>query len=149
MDEAVQGYIDTIAPENRPLFDRLNALIMGAYPDAAVALSYGMPSYRVGGRRLYVGDERMGRRAGFPVPPRVGFWCGAPAMDESSFRCASMKETALMRQATRCSRRRVHHSIPLMPRRRRSEKNSSTMPMAVACAVRKSSSLMTICKGAI
>ena len=74
VDEAVQRYIEQIAPENRPLFDRLNGLILGAYPDAAVALSYGMPSYRVGGRRLYVGAWKhglsvygwaQGREAGF------------------------------------------------------------------------------------
>ena len=60
VDEAVQDYIERIAAENRPLFDRLNALILGAYPDAAVGLSYGMPSYRVGGRRLYVGAWKHG-----------------------------------------------------------------------------------------
>ena len=74
MDEAVQSYIDAIAPGNRPLFGRLNGLILGAYPDAAVSLSYGMPSYTVGGRRLYVGAWKhgvslygwaQGREAGF------------------------------------------------------------------------------------
>jgi uncharacterized protein YdhG (YjbR/CyaY superfamily) len=60
VDEAVQEYIEKIAAANRPLFDRLNRLILGAYPDAEVALSYGMPRYRMGGRRLYVGAWKHG-----------------------------------------------------------------------------------------
>src|ERR1700731_3915910 len=47
------------------------------------------------------------------------------------------------------SRRPVHHSRPLIASNIRSEKNSKTMPIAVASEVRKSSSLVTICKGAI
>src|SRR5580704_1118692 len=47
------------------------------------------------------------------------------------------------------SRRPVHHSRPLIASNTRSEKNSKTMPIAVASEVRKSSSLVTICKGAI
>ena len=56
----MQSYIDAIAPFSRPLFDRLNGLILGAYPDAAVTLSYGMPSYAVRWRRLYVGAWKHG-----------------------------------------------------------------------------------------
>jgi uncharacterized protein YdhG (YjbR/CyaY superfamily) len=74
MDEAVQRYIDAIAPEYRPLFDRLHRLILAAYPGAAVVLSYQIPAYKVGGRRLYVGAWKhgvsiygwqQGREAGF------------------------------------------------------------------------------------
>jgi uncharacterized protein YdhG (YjbR/CyaY superfamily) len=60
MDEAVRTYIDAIAPENRPLFDRLHGLILGAFPGAAVVLSYQMPAYKVGRRRLYVGAWKHG-----------------------------------------------------------------------------------------
>jgi len=60
MDDAVQTYIDGIAPENRPLFDRLHALILTAYPDAAVVLSYQIPAYKFGRRRLYVGAWKHG-----------------------------------------------------------------------------------------
>jgi uncharacterized protein YdhG (YjbR/CyaY superfamily) len=35
-------------------------LILAAYPDAAVVLSYGMPTYKVGTRRLYVGTWKHG-----------------------------------------------------------------------------------------
>jgi|SRR5271165_3091343 len=60
MDETVQGYIDGIAPEHRPLFDRLHHLILEAHPDAAVVLSYGMPTYTRGGRRLILGAWKHG-----------------------------------------------------------------------------------------
>jgi uncharacterized protein YdhG (YjbR/CyaY superfamily) len=60
VDEGVRAYIDGIAPGSRALFDRIQALILAAYPQATVALSYKMPSYRVGGRRLYVGAWKHG-----------------------------------------------------------------------------------------
>ena len=74
MDDAVRTYIEAISPEQRPLFDRLHHLILEAYPDAALVLSYKMPTFVVDDRRLYVGvwkrwvslygwDE--GRDAGF------------------------------------------------------------------------------------
>jgi hypothetical protein len=52
MDAAVQDYIDAIAPEHRPLFDRLHRLVLETHPDAAVVLSYKIPTYKVGSRRL-------------------------------------------------------------------------------------------------
>ncbi len=60
MDEAVQGYIDAIAAEHRPLFDRLHRLILAVHPDATVVLSYQIPTYKVGNRRLYVGAWKHG-----------------------------------------------------------------------------------------
>jgi uncharacterized protein YdhG (YjbR/CyaY superfamily) len=60
MDEAVQAYIDAIEPRYRPLFDRLHALVLQARPEAEIGLSYQMPSFRVGHRRLYVGVWRHG-----------------------------------------------------------------------------------------
>ena len=60
MDDAVRDYIDAIAPEHRPLFDRLHRLVLEAHPDAAVVLSYQMPTYKVGDRRLFVGVWKHG-----------------------------------------------------------------------------------------
>jgi len=74
MDQAVQDYIDAIAPERRPLFDRIHRLVLEAQPDARVLLSYQMPTYEVGRYRLYVGvwkhglsfyGWQQGRDAGF------------------------------------------------------------------------------------
>jgi uncharacterized protein YdhG (YjbR/CyaY superfamily) len=60
MDDAVQAYIDAIAPEHRPLFDRVHRLILEARPDAAVVLSYQIPTYKVGRQRLFVGVWKHG-----------------------------------------------------------------------------------------
>ena len=56
----VQAYIDAMTPEHRPLFDRLHQLILQAHPGAEVTLSYKMPAYRAGKRRLYVGAWKHG-----------------------------------------------------------------------------------------
>jgi hypothetical protein len=60
MDDAVRDYIDAIAPQHRPLFDRIHRLVLEVQPDAAVVLSYGIPAYKVGRRRLFVGVWRHG-----------------------------------------------------------------------------------------
>lgn len=60
MDEAVRRYIGDIPPEHRPLFDRIHRLILAAFPDADVVLSYKIPTYKAGGRRLFVGVWRHG-----------------------------------------------------------------------------------------
>jgi hypothetical protein len=60
MDDAVRAYVDAIAPEHRPLFDRIHRLVLEAHPDATVALAYKIPTYRLGGRRLFVGAWRHG-----------------------------------------------------------------------------------------
>ena len=60
MDDAVRAYIDAIPSEYRPQFDRLHRLILEVHPDAAVVISYKMPTYKVGRRRLYVGVWKHG-----------------------------------------------------------------------------------------
>jgi uncharacterized protein YdhG (YjbR/CyaY superfamily) len=42
------------------MFDRVHRLIMTAHPDANVVLSYQIPTYKVGKRRLYVGAWQHG-----------------------------------------------------------------------------------------
>ena len=60
MDEAVRRYIDGIEPASRALFDRVQRLIMDAHPEATVSISYQIPTYRVGKRRLYLGAWKHG-----------------------------------------------------------------------------------------
>lgn len=60
LPQPVRDYVDGIAPEHRALFARLHRLIMQASPDAAVTLSYKMPAYQAGRRRLYVGAWKHG-----------------------------------------------------------------------------------------
>jgi uncharacterized protein YdhG (YjbR/CyaY superfamily) len=74
VDDGVRKYIDGIHPEHRPLFDRLHRLILEARPDANVVISYGIPTYKVGRRRFFIGAWKhglsiygwdQGRNAGF------------------------------------------------------------------------------------
>jgi hypothetical protein len=64
MDPAVQHYIDSIPDAHRPLFDRLQSLILELYPDAEVTISYQIPTYKVGRRRVYLGCGKMACRWG-------------------------------------------------------------------------------------
>jgi len=60
MDQRVLRYRDEMDSQYRPVFDRLHQLIVAACPDAEVALSYGMPTYRMGRRRLSIGVWQHG-----------------------------------------------------------------------------------------
>jgi uncharacterized protein YdhG (YjbR/CyaY superfamily) len=84
MDEAVRAYIDSIPEDHRPLFDRLHRLILTAYPDAAVGLSYRMPTYMLGNRRLYVGTWKHGVSIyGWDQARAVGFLDRHPTLKKS------------------------------------------------------------------
>ena len=56
----MREYIDAIAPEHRPLFDRLHRLVFEEHPDAALVISYKIPAYKVGPKRLFVGAWKHG-----------------------------------------------------------------------------------------
>ena len=86
IDEAARGYLDRIPDEHRPLFDRLHGLILRARPDAAVVLSYGMPTYTVGGRRrLHLGVWKHGVSVyGWRQDQDGGFVDRHPALKTSS-----------------------------------------------------------------
>ena len=60
MAEAVRRYREEMDSEYRPVFDRLHRLIVAVCPDAEVVLSYGMPTYRIGRRRLNIGVWKHG-----------------------------------------------------------------------------------------
>ena len=60
MDAEFTAYVESIDPQFRPLFDRLHAIVVAAHPEAELALAYGMPTYRVGGRRLNLGVWKHG-----------------------------------------------------------------------------------------
>ena len=81
VDDVVRHYIDAIAPEHRPLFDRLHRLDLEAHPDAAVVLSYQMPTYKVGRRRLFVGAWKHGVSIyGWDQGRDAGFTARHPAL---------------------------------------------------------------------
>jgi uncharacterized protein YdhG (YjbR/CyaY superfamily) len=60
MSDDVQAYIDGIDPAHRPLFDRLAALAREVAPDAELVMSYGIPTFKVGKRRLHLGTWKHG-----------------------------------------------------------------------------------------
>jgi uncharacterized protein YdhG (YjbR/CyaY superfamily) len=60
MNDAVRAYIDGIASEHRALFDRLQRLVVEVHPEAEVVISYQIPTYKVGRRRLFVGVWKHG-----------------------------------------------------------------------------------------
>ena len=81
MDGEVRDYVAGIAPEHRPLFDRIHRLILIARPDASVVLSYQIPTYRAGRRRLYVGAWKHGVSLyGWPQDRDGGFTARHPAL---------------------------------------------------------------------
>lgn len=74
MDDGVRTYVEGIAAEHRPLFDRLYRLVLEAHPEAAVVISYDIPTFKVGRRRFFLAAWRhgislygwqVGRDAGF------------------------------------------------------------------------------------
>lgn len=60
MDQAVTDYIDRLAPDQQLLFGRIHRLILDACPEAGVSLSYKMPTYTIGARRLHLGAWKHG-----------------------------------------------------------------------------------------
>jgi uncharacterized protein YdhG (YjbR/CyaY superfamily) len=84
VDEDVQRYVAGIADEHRELFGRVNGLILGAYPEAVVKLSYRIPSYWVGKRRLYVGVWQHGLSVyGWPQGSEADFMARHPELKTS------------------------------------------------------------------
>jgi Domain of unknown function (DU1801) len=60
VDEDVRAYVDAIPAAHRPLFDRLHGLILRARPDVTVVMSYKMPTYKAGDRRLLLAAWKHG-----------------------------------------------------------------------------------------
>ena len=46
MNPDVQRYLDALPEERKPLFAKLQDLILGLYPKAEVVIWYGMPTFR-------------------------------------------------------------------------------------------------------
>jgi uncharacterized protein YdhG (YjbR/CyaY superfamily) len=84
VDEAVRSYIDGIDPAHRPLFDRVHRLILTAHPEADVVLSYQIPAYKVGRRRLYIGVWKHGVSIyGWPQGRATDFIARHPSLKTS------------------------------------------------------------------
>jgi len=59
-DQAAQQYIDGIADEFRPLFDRLHRVVTDVHPEVVLSLSYGMPTFSTGPHKLHIGVWKHG-----------------------------------------------------------------------------------------
>ena len=92
MDEDVRRYRDEMDSEHRPVFDRLHQLIVATCPDAEVVLSYGMPTYVVGGRRLHVGMWKHGLSFyGWQQSRDAGFTDLGPVTEEFALSAVCVK----------------------------------------------------------
>lgn len=81
MNKDVQDYIDAIAADHRPLFDRMHGLILQAHPSAQVMISYDIPTYQVGTRKLFMGAWKHGISLyGWPADRDAGFAARHPAL---------------------------------------------------------------------
>lgn len=60
MDDGVRAYVEGIAAEHRPLFDRMHRLVLEAHPEATVVISYDIPTFKVGRRRFFVAAWQHG-----------------------------------------------------------------------------------------
>jgi uncharacterized protein YdhG (YjbR/CyaY superfamily) len=60
MDPAVENYVNAIPAAQRALFDRIHRLIRDTCPEASLVLSYKMPTYQFGDRRLHLGVWKHG-----------------------------------------------------------------------------------------
>jgi hypothetical protein len=69
MDETVQRYLDAIPPEQKPLFERLQSLILQLYPDAEIVISYQIPTYKAKAGRVSLGRRNGRCRGARPVGP--------------------------------------------------------------------------------
>ena len=52
VDPAVRKFIGSVSGERRALYDRLEAVILGMYPDAEVVITYGIPTYKANSGRV-------------------------------------------------------------------------------------------------
>lgn len=56
----VAAWIADVPPEHRGLFDTLHYLILDTLPAAKVALSYNMPTYKIGSQRVSLAHWKGG-----------------------------------------------------------------------------------------
>jgi hypothetical protein len=89
VDADVRGYIDTIPEAHRPLFNRLHGLILsggsGGGCDVTVGMSYKMPTYRAGDRRVHLGVWKHGVSVyGWRKDDDGGFVARHPALKTST-----------------------------------------------------------------
>lgn len=56
----VQTYLDGVAAQHRPMWDRIERIVRVLHPDVELCITYDMPTFVVGERRLPVGVWKHG-----------------------------------------------------------------------------------------
>jgi uncharacterized protein YdhG (YjbR/CyaY superfamily) len=59
-DPAIRKFVEAVSDERRSLYDKLEGLIMGMYPDAEIFISYGVPTYKAKSGRVGLGYWKEG-----------------------------------------------------------------------------------------
>ena len=82
LDPQVRSYLDAVPAAHRALFDRVQALVLRAHPEAGCVLAYRMPTFVVGQRRLHVGVWKHGLSLyGWQAGRDGGFAARHPELD--------------------------------------------------------------------
>ncbi len=55
VDPSVRKYIEAVKDDRRSLYDQLQAVIFGMYPEAETGITYGIPTYWAKGARVGLG----------------------------------------------------------------------------------------------
>ena len=58
MNEEVTRYLEAVPEARRPLVERLHTLIVNLYPEAAIDMSYRMPTYKIGEGWVAVANQK-------------------------------------------------------------------------------------------
>jgi uncharacterized protein YdhG (YjbR/CyaY superfamily) len=59
-DPAVRKYVQAVSDERRALFDDLEQIVLEMYPDAEIAIAYGVPTYGTKPARVGLGYWKEG-----------------------------------------------------------------------------------------
>ena len=80
MNKDVQRYIDAVPDDRKPLFERLQALILGLYPEAEIVISYQVPHYRAKSGGVALGYWKKGVSVYVGTRPIAEFKVRYPAI---------------------------------------------------------------------
>lgn len=58
VNQELEDYFEAVPPERKAVFEQLHGLILSLYPEAAVDLSYRMPTYRVGDGWVAIANQK-------------------------------------------------------------------------------------------
>ena len=60
VDPSVRKFVEAVSDERRSLYDKLEQVILGMYPEAEVVITYGIPTYKAKAGRVGLGYWKEG-----------------------------------------------------------------------------------------